>query len=216
MVTLGMASCSATEVRALDRRHHRPVAEMLGRAFVNDPLIGAIVPKASQPAERAWRMSRLFTMMLAQHYGIRQPLLGIIANDIPAAAAIVELADCSSSRLQEMWHGLGEWPLTARALGVEGLKRRRAMHEMLKRNRPAAPHIYLNVLGVEPDFQGHGFGSAILDLLRSRAQKCPKCVGVYLETAVESNVTYYERFGYRVIGEIYPLKVRTWRMLQPR
>jgi hypothetical protein len=35
-------------------------------------------------------------------------------------------------------------------------------------------------------------------------------------TATEANVGYYIRFGYRVLGEIFPLGVKMWRMLQPR
>ena len=40
--------------------------------------------------------------------------------------------------------------------------------------------------------------------------------GVYLETATETNVAYYTRNGFEVIGEFYPLGVRMWRMFQPR
>jgi hypothetical protein len=34
----------------------------------------------------------------------------------------------------------------------------------------------------------------------------------YLETATETNVAYYTRNGFEVIGEFYPLGVRMWRM----
>jgi hypothetical protein len=37
---------------------------------------------------------------------------------------------------------------------------------------------------------------------------------VYLETATEANVAFYSGKGYEVLGELYPLGVRTWRMYQ--
>ena len=87
---------------------------------------------------------------------------------------------------------------------------------MLLKHRPAEPHIYLNVLGVEPDLQRRHFGVALLDYLRAQVSLRSDLAGVYLETATESNVAYYSHVGYRVIGEIRPLGVRLWRMLQPR
>ena len=55
---------------------------------------------------------------------------------------------------------------------------------------------------------------AILDYLRAQVALRSDLLGVYLETATEANVAYYSHVGYRVIGEIYPLGVRMWRMLQ--
>jgi len=37
---------------------------------------------------------------------------------------------------------------------------------------------------------------------------------VYLETATEANVAFYSSKGYEVLGELYPIGVRTWRMYQ--
>jgi ribosomal protein S18 acetylase RimI-like enzyme len=86
----------------------------------------------------------------------------------------------------------------------------------LLRNRPTQPHLYLYVLGVEPELQRRHFGVTLLDYLRDQVSLRPELTGVYLETATESNVAYYSHVGYQVIGELRPLGVRVWRMLQPR
>jgi hypothetical protein len=56
----------------------------------------------------------------------------------------------------------------------------------------------------------------LLDHLRELAAQRSNLAGVYLETATEANVPYYTRAGYEVLGEIFPLGVRMWRMMQPR
>jgi len=113
-------------------------------------------------------------------------------------------------------HGLALVPALARIGGLSGVRRAVAALDVLSRNRPAAPHLYLNVLGVEPALQRRHFGVALLDWLHDQTALRPDLAGVYLETATEANVGYYSHVGYRVTGEIYPLGVRMWQMLQPR
>lgn len=61
------------------------------------------------------------------------------------------------------------------------------------------PHWYLFAIGVAPELQGRGLGTALIreGLQRADEVGCPS----YLETSSERNVPYYERFGFRVVGE---------------
>jgi ribosomal protein S18 acetylase RimI-like enzyme len=88
--------------------------------------------------------------------------------------------------------------------------------DTLARNRPPEPHLYLNILGVDPALQRRHFGVTILDFLHDQAALRSDLAGVYLETATEANVAYYSHVGYRVLNEIHPLGVRVWRMMQDR
>jgi len=56
------------------------------------------------------------------------------------------------------------------------------------------------VIGSDPSVRGRGFGQAVMQprLDRCDAELCP----AYLESSKHENVPYYERFGFRVIGEI--------------
>ena len=211
-----MDSAGLPGVALLFPHQHREAATVLGRAFVDDPLICAIVGGVIDSGERALRMGRLFGVILAEQRHSGQPVLGVLHEGRVGAAAIIEQAERPSSSAATVLHGLTLIPELIRAAGYGGVVRAISTLDTLVRNRPAEPHIYLNVLGVEPDLQRRHFGVALLDYLRAQAAMRSNLAGVYLETATEANVAYYTRFGYRVIGEIRPLGVRMWRMLQPR
>jgi ribosomal protein S18 acetylase RimI-like enzyme len=195
---------------------HLEAARMLSRAFIDDPLINAVIGDVSDRVERAARMARLFGVILADQCHSGQPVIGVMHEGRVAAAAIIEQVNRPSSAAANMVHGLAQLPELFRACGYRGLLRAISTLDTLLRNRPVQTHIYLNVLGVEPDLQGRHFGVALLDYLRDQSAMRPDLAGVYLETAKEANVAYYSHVGYQTIGEIRPLGVRVWRMLQPR
>ena len=70
----------------------------------------------------------------------------------------------------------------------------------IERAHPPEPHWYLAVLGTDPRHQGRGVGSALLApiLARCDADRVP----AYLESSKRSNVPFYERHGFRVLGKL--------------
>ena len=211
-----MDSAERPNIALLFPPQHAEAAAVLGRAFIDDPLISAIIGDVSDTAERAVRMARLFGVILADQAHLGQPVLGVLHEGHVGAAAIIEQVTRPSSAAATVMHGLTLMPELIRAAGYSGFGRAISTLDTLLRNRPPEPHIYLNVLGVAPDLQGRHFGVALLDYLRAQVAMRPDLAGVYLETATEANVAYYSHVGYQVIGEIRPLGVRVWRMLQPR
>src|SRR5262249_38331597 len=81
----------------------------------------------------------------------------------------------------------------------------------------APPHWYLAFLGTDPSAQGQGLGPAIMRpvleqcdsdgvaaYLESSKEDQPNMQAgtpAYLESSKESNISFYERFGFKVIGE---------------
>jgi ribosomal protein S18 acetylase RimI-like enzyme len=210
-----MAS-SKPQVSLIFPEQYREAAAMLGRAFVDDPLLKAMVGNIPEPAQRALRMTRLFSVVLKIHRQDGQPVLGVMRDGKVGGAAIVEYVSRPQSAPMTVISGLALLPDLTRVAGLSGVVRAISVLDTLTRNRPAEPHIYLNILGVEPELQRNHFGVAILDFLREQAALRTDFAGVYLETATEANVAYYSRAGYQVLSEIYPLGVRMWRMMQPR
>ncbi len=195
--------------------HYADAAAVLGRAFVDDPLVNALAPEPREPNKRARRLSGLFAGALRLQQRGGQPVFGVFEGGRLIAAAVVE-GTLHSSAGATIIGGLFGLPAMVRAVGWEGTWRSIRLVATLTRNHPPRPHLYLNILGVEPSFQGRHCGVAILNHLRELVEMRSGLDGVYLETATEANVAYYKRNGYEVIGEFYPLGVRMWRMFQAR
>jgi ribosomal protein S18 acetylase RimI-like enzyme len=72
--------------------------------------------------------------------------------------------------------------------------------DKMQKAHPHEPHWYLALLGVDPAFQGRGFGG---DLLRPKLALCDEQgLPVFLETQKPENLPFYGRFGFRVLDEI--------------
>src|SRR5215469_15443555 len=137
-------------------------AAVLGRAFVDDPLIKAILPPIQDSAERARRMGQMFAAALASQRRSGQPLVGVLHEGRVGGAAIIEQVVKPPTTASIVIHGLALIPALAQAGGLGGVRRAVAALDILSGNRPAQSHIYLNVLGVEPALQRRHFGVAVL------------------------------------------------------
>jgi ribosomal protein S18 acetylase RimI-like enzyme len=201
-------------VTALYPEQHDQAADSLGRAFINDPTFKALIPDVTDPVERARRLAELFRGMLAIERRSGQPVFGVIDDNGRVVAAALTEGTGHGGALAMAATGLGQMPRMIRALGWGGIWRGLNLVSVLGENHPKEPHLYLQVLGCDPPFQGKGYGKALINRLALEAAARPEIAGVYLETMTEANVAFYSSRGYEILGELYPLGVKTWRMYQ--
>lgn len=76
----------------------------------------------------------------------------------------------------------------------------RALFLLQSKHPKGMPHLYVEVLGVNPAAQRGGHGSALLGNVCDRADAGD--LPVYLETSKEANLAYYSRFGFEVIETV--------------
>ena len=204
-------------VSILFPEQYEQAAIALGRAFVRDPALMAILPEsvASEPAERVRRLTDVFRSVLGVQRREGEPVLGVLDEGVVAGAAVIAGAG-GGSLLPMLTFGLPYMAKMISAVGWGGTKRALELTGILARNHPPERHIYLNFLGVDPVHQRKHYGAALLDALRDIVVQRMDLAGVYLETATEANVPYYSSRGYSVLSDVYPLGVRFWRMFQPR
>lgn len=82
---------------------------------------------------------------------------------------------------------------------------------------PHEDHYYLALVGIGPEWQGRGFGSA---LIRPILERCDRqSIPAYLEASSPRNLALYERHGFTVVEEIRvkdsPPVWRMWRKPRP-
>ena len=87
----------------------------------------------------------------------------------------------------------------------------------IEARHPHERHYYLPVIGIRPEWQGRGFGSA---LLRPILERCDReRLPAYLEASSPRNRGLYERHGFAVVEEMRvsdsPPLWRMWREAKP-
>ena len=75
-----------------------------------------------------------------------------------------------------------------------------AVFEQMAGFHPDEPHWYLPMIGVDPAYQGKGYGGA---LLKHALRKCDEThTPAYLESSNPRNIPLYQRHGFETIGEV--------------
>jgi ribosomal protein S18 acetylase RimI-like enzyme len=180
----------------------RPVSLVLARAFRGDPVHRWILP-----GEFDWAVASdgFFAMVLRDM--LRHE--SVFTTEAREGAALWVPPYPQPAPLGERLGMAARWYA---ALGRRATEVGRQLLR-IERAHPIEPHWYLAVLGTDPRHQRRGVGSALLApiLARCDADRVP----AYLESSKRTNVPFYERHGFRVVGE---LQIRggpvIWRMLR--
>jgi ribosomal protein S18 acetylase RimI-like enzyme len=185
------------------------LAATLARAFAHDPFYAFL---AGDAPERNQRMRDGWTGFL-RHASNR--LSHSYTTDDHAGVAVWHPPGYTGAGFIDSLRLL---PSAARMAGSIGrlrdVSRAVAALEEHRRLHVSGPHFYLSVLGVEPERQGEGIGTALMRPALDLATRAK--VPAYLETATGRNVLLYERVGFAVVEELVipGTDVHGWLMLR--
>jgi ribosomal protein S18 acetylase RimI-like enzyme len=179
-----------SDIRQVTEADVPRVVEALARSFYDDPFWSWVYRDDSR---RMRQLERGFDVFLRRVY---LPLGECYTTDSPVGGAL--------------WMPPGTWHLSAlqqlrllpAMVGFAGREFPRVMRVIsaVESKHPHDPHYYLPFLGVGPEWQGRGFGAALMRpvLARCDAEGLP----AYLEATTPRNRALYERNGFGVVGEI--------------
>jgi ribosomal protein S18 acetylase RimI-like enzyme len=179
-------------IQRLDARHTDAAAATLAQAFFDDPLLQIVLAdKATRQRWAPWFMS------LPVRYGLRWgEVWG--TDDTSAVAVWVPpgRGDMSLGRMLRL--GLAKMPFR---LGIAGTRR---FIQALSATEPFhkaihGAHWYLVAVGTHTECQGQGIGSALVELGTSAADAAG--VPCYLETGTQSNIDFYTKRGFEIVGQ---------------
>jgi ribosomal protein S18 acetylase RimI-like enzyme len=174
------------EARSEDRG---AICDAIGRAFFDDPVAIYLFPNESSRRKRFGRFAQLAIDSFGEH--------GIVHTTDSLQGAAIWQAPSPSP--------VGFWSQLRLVISLAGTTRSAffraaAMGETMRKHHFREPHWYLAVLGTVPEAQGQGLGSA---MMRPVLERCDKeGLPAYLESSKRSNIPFYNRHGFEVIGEI--------------
>jgi len=169
-----------------------PAAHVISQAFVDDPLCAFMLPWRRTRARTLHKFFRALGEVSIKNrrgYGVGDPLQGVAYWKFPDQESISISVKSLGKFLPLLFtfYPLGYF----RAKAV--LNKIDALHEKYA----AAPHFYLDNLGVLPSARGQSLSSKLIRpfLEMADAQK----VIAYTDTVTPTNVALYEHFGFQCV-----------------
>lgn len=175
-------------VRPATRADVPPLADVLARAFHDDPPLAWMLPDAGSRHARV--RGAFATLLRAEALPYRAVEVACGERGIVGGAIWFPPGCWPPSRLRQ----LRSLPGSVRALG-SGFGRAAALSRTLTRVHPRPPHWYLCAIGVDPEHQGRRIGGALLRSRLTRADQAGE--PAYLETCTADNIAIYQRFGFQ-------------------
>lgn len=179
------------------------LARTLAAAFADDPVLGWLVPNERRREER---LRRFFTIEL-RHMGFARGTVWT-CDGLPGATICMPPG---------AWQlpprvAAAQAPAFGRAFGRR-LPLATAVQAALELRHERGPHWYILAVGVRPEHQGHGLGTALLAPTLARCDR--EGLPAYLEASSERSVALYERLGFEHVRELRVLgSPPIWLMLR--
>ena len=185
----------------------RPGAErVLARAFRDSPLNLAVIgPDPERRLRANLHGARALLPVALAHGRVLAARAGGAPRGVLVATPPFAWPLPPPPLLASLQRVLGQGLRVARRWGL--------VFEVLARIHPREPHWYLSTLGVEPDAQGRGLGSALL--ARWLAEVDADGLPAWLETDREANLGFYRRSGFEVERRTEALAIPVWCMRRP-
>lgn len=190
-------------------KYIRPAAATLAKAFQDYPVSAFFEPDA---ARRKKRQPGVFRMVLRS---------ALVYGEVYAASPAMEgvavwmLVD-KRQKPRKRGLSIGKW-FAGIFQDREQREKQQAFfnysHNVRDRIMPER-YWYLQILGVDPAYQGKGYADRLLKPMLARADR--EGLPVFLETQEEKNVALYEHFGFTVVeeGMIPGSGVKSWAMVR--
>jgi GNAT superfamily N-acetyltransferase len=181
---------STEPIVRLDRTRYTQTRSMIGRAFEKYNLMVYAAPRDSV---RLPAVTSLYGAILNDAFRHGEVYFlgdsfGVACWLPPSRSTPTFWRQVQAGMLALPWH-----------FGLGGFKKLTAYDDVARRlhhDHAPMPHWYLAAIGVEPERQGQGIGSALMRPMLERADR--EGIHCWLDTHQDENVRLYQRHGFEV------------------
>lgn len=201
-------SIEAGKLVRISEDNVKPASRMLARAFQDSSVYVYAFP---DPNERIKKMLPAFESVL--RYGMRYGKVYTTSDRVEGIAVWMR-SEWTKMTIRRMWWAHALWP--AMRIGLGASIRMLRLNDYIERKHVELArfaNLYLMLLGVDPEYQGNGYGGRLVKGMLVEADEAG--LPCYLETTSEENVAFYEHLGFKVIDNFTVPKttVKIWVML---
>ncbi len=179
-------------------------------AFHEYPVMRYVIGKVGDDYDR--RLHTLIDFFVMARVWRGEPILGVANGSALVATAILTPPGKRQPPAEFTQHREAVW----RELGQAARMRYEAFGEATQKFDIRHPHYHLNMIGVRRSHHGKGLSRQLLDAVLAMSRSDPVSHGVTLTTEDFRNVSFYEHFGYEIVGHArIDAKLETWGFFRP-
>lgn len=182
-------------MRKLTPPEVEPILKVMARAFDADPVVNFVVKQDSRRQRRLRAFLKIFLEPCLPHGEV------YVTDGLEGGAFWVP----PGKRETGVLASLRLLPKVVRAAGLARVPAIVSAIDVVDKKHPHEPHFYLPMIGIDPEHQGRGLGSALMRPVLERCDREGR--GAYLESSNERNLALYERNGFRVTESLRLAKI---------
>jgi ribosomal protein S18 acetylase RimI-like enzyme len=166
------------------------ILDILTRSFDDNKSVNYVV---KQDQNRVDWISRLmdYSFNVCNEFG------EVWISDDQQACALILFPDKKRSSFRTL---LWDLKLALSVIGLDRVSTVLKREALIKSNHPKEPIAYLWFIGVNPQLQGKGVGSAFIQEVIKECER--KKRPIYLETSMEKNLPFYKKFGFEIFQSL--------------
>lgn len=166
------------------------VKNILSKSFDKNQSVNYI---AQQDELREKRVTALmdYSFEICFNYG------NVYLSDDNKACALVLYPDQKKTTFKSI---LEDVKLLFNCVGLSNIGKAMKREAAIKQIQPDTPMYYLWFIGVEPDSQGTGIGTKLMNDVIEDSEA--KSRSIFLETSTQRNLPWYKKFGFDVYGDL--------------
>jgi ribosomal protein S18 acetylase RimI-like enzyme len=177
-------------MRRAEPKHHKLIIETLAKAFDGNASVNYVVKQGTSREQRIRGLMK-YSLSICTAFG------EVWLSDDEKACALILLPDKKKTTFQSI---LWDLELSLSVIGFGRVATILKREAIIKANHPKGKFCYLWFIGVDPENQGKGIGSTLLKSVIERFDQVDR--PIYLETSVETNLTWYKKFGFVIFNEV--------------
>ena len=173
-----------------DYKDKNQVVNILTSSFDDNKSINYIIKQDNKRVERIRKLME-YSFDICYQFG------DIFLSDDKNGCALILLPDKKKNNWQTI---LADVRLIISSMGFSNVKKAMDRESKIKKLQPKELLYYLWFIGVDPEQQHRGIGSALMnDVIKEGLAKQRT---ICLETSTLKNIPWYEKFGFKIYNEL--------------